>query len=107
MLADGIYSVHFETPAGQGEGIVVVTGDKLRGGDASFVYFGQLEQTSNGFSIQIETKRHSQARASVFNMESVHINLVGKSDGLNAVCTGTAEEVPGLIFKAMLKFIHE
>jgi hypothetical protein len=107
MLADGIYSVHFETPAGQGEGIVVVTGDKLRGGDASFVYFGRLEQTSNGFSIQIETKRHSQARASVFNMESVHINLIGKSDGLDAVCTGTAEEVPGLIFKAVLKFIHE
>src|SRR3954471_21105274 len=103
MLADGIYSVHFETPAGQGDGIVVV----IRGGDASFFYYGVLEQTSNGFSIQIETKRHSQTRASIFNMESVHINLIGKSDGLNAVCTGTAEEVPGLIFKAVLKIIHE
>jgi len=107
MLADGIYSVHFETPVGQGDGIVVVAGDKLRGGDASFVYFGQLEQTNNGFSIQIETMRHSQGRASVFNMESVHINLVGKSDGPNAVCTGTAVEVPGLIFKAVLKLVHE
>jgi len=53
MLVDGIYSVHFETPVGQGDGIVVVTGEKLRGGDASFVYYGLLEQTSNGFSIQI------------------------------------------------------
>src|SRR4051794_8560227 len=107
MLADGIYSVHFETPAGQGDGIVVVTGERLRGGDASFVYYGVLEQTSNGFSIEIETKRHSQTRASIFNMESVHINLIGKSEGQNAVCTGTALEVPGLIFKAVLKFIHE
>jgi hypothetical protein len=107
MLADGIYSVHFETPAGQGDGIVVVAGEKLRGGDASFVYYGLLEQTNNGFSIQIETKRHSEGRASVFNMDSVHINLIGKSEGLNAVCTGTAEEVPGLIFKAVLKFVHE
>jgi hypothetical protein len=107
MLDDGIYSVHFETPAGQGDGVVVVTGDKIRGGDAAFAYFGSLEPTNNGFSVQIETKRHSQARASVFNMDSVHINLIGKSDGLNAVCTGTAVEVPGLIFKAVLKFIHE
>ena len=51
MLADGIYSVHFETPVGHGDGIVVVAGDKLRGGDTSFVYFGQLEQTNNGFSV--------------------------------------------------------
>lgn len=107
MLADGIYSVHFETPAGQGDGIVVVRGDELRGGDASFVYYGLQEQTNNGFSIQIETKRHSEGRASVFNMDSVHINLIGKSEGLNAVCTGTAEEVPGLIFKAVLRFVHE
>ena len=107
MLADGIYSVHFETLAGQGDGIVVVTGEKLQGGDASFAYYGLLEQTNNGFSIQIETKRHSEGRASVFNMDSVHINLIGKSEGLNAVCTGTAEEVPGLIFKAVLRFIHE
>jgi len=107
MLADGIYSVHFETPVGQGDGIVVVTGKKIQGGDASFAYYGVLEQTDNGFSIQIETKRHSEGRASVFNMESVHINLIGKSEGRNAICTGTAEEVPGLIFKAVLKFIHE
>jgi hypothetical protein len=42
MLADGIYSVHFETPLGEGSGVVVVDGDKLRGGDASFAYFGTL-----------------------------------------------------------------
>lgn len=107
MLEDGIYRVHFETLKGHGDGIVVVTGDKIRGGDAAFVYFGSQQQTNNGFSMQLETKRHSQARASVFNMESVHINLIGKSDGLDAVCTGTAEEVPGLIFKAVLQFIHE
>ena len=92
MLADGIYSVHFETPVGQGDGIVVVTGKKIQGGDASFAYFGVLEQTDNGFSIQIETKRHSEGRASVFNMESVHINLIGKSEGRNAICTGTTND---------------
>jgi hypothetical protein len=40
-------------------------------------------------------------------MEPVHIHLTGKSEGANAVCTGTAVEVPGLIFKAVLKFIHD
>jgi hypothetical protein len=107
MLADGIYSVHFETPLGQGSGVVVVTGKRLRGGDATFAYFGTIKHTKNGFTAEIETKRHSQGRDSVFNREPVHIHLVGKSDGLNAVCTGTAAEVPGLIFKAVLNFISE
>jgi hypothetical protein len=107
MLADGIYSVHFETPAGKGSGIVVLTGERLRGGDATFAYFGTLTQTGNGFRAKITTKRHSEGRASVFNLEPVHIDLMGRSDGLNAVCTGTAVEVPGLIFKAVLKFIAD
>ena len=107
MLADGIYSVHFETLAGEGDGVVVVTDDKIRGGDATFAYFGTLTQTDNGFIAQLETKRHAQGRASVFNMEPVHIHLAGKSEGANAICTGTAVEVPGLIFKAVLTFIHD
>jgi hypothetical protein len=107
MLADGIYSVHFETLAGEGHGVVVVTGDKIRGGDATFAYFGTLTPTDNGFTAQLETKRHAHGRASVFNMEPVHIHLTGKSEGPNAVCTGTAVEVPGLIFKAVLNFIHD
>jgi len=105
MLADGIYSVLFETPVGKGSGVVVVTGEKLRGGDATFAYFGTLKPTANGFSAEIETRRHCEGRASVFNREPVHIHLVGRSDGANAVCTGTAVEVPGLIFKAVLNFI--
>jgi hypothetical protein len=107
MLVDGIYSVHFETLVAQGDGIVVVAGDTLRGGDASFVYYGRVEHSENGFTAQIETRRHSQGRPSVFSMESVHIHLTGKSEGLDAICTGTAAEVPGLIFKASLKFLHE
>ena len=84
-----------------------MTGDKIRGGDATFAYFGTLTQTDNGFTALLETKRHAQGRASVFNMEPVHIHLTGKSEGANAVCTGTAVEVPGLIFKAVLNFIHD
>jgi hypothetical protein len=85
MLADGIYSVHFETPAGKGSGIVVLTGERLRGGDATFAYFGTLTQTGNGFRAKITTKRHSECRASVFNLEPVQVELLGRSDGLNAV----------------------
>jgi hypothetical protein len=104
-LDDGLYSVAFETPLGAGSGVLVVTGDKLRGGDEAFAYFGTQSPTSNGFTAEIDTKRHSEGRASVFKREPVHIHLVGKLDGVNAVCTGTAAEVPGLIFKVILNFI--
>jgi hypothetical protein len=107
MLADGLYSVHFQTPAGEGDGVAVISGEKLRGGDAAFAYFGTIDRRDNGFTAKLVTKRHAAGRASVFNMEPVHIHLVGKSDGENAVCTGTATEVPGLIFKAVLKFISD
>ena len=30
MLEDGIYKVHFETLKGHGDGIVVVTGEKIK-----------------------------------------------------------------------------
>jgi hypothetical protein len=107
MLVDRIYSVHFETPAGKGNGVVVLSGERLRGGDASFAYFGTFLQTGDGFRAKLSTKRHSEGRNSIFKLEPVHIELMGRSNGLNAVCTGTAVEVPGLIFKAVLRFIAE
>ena len=107
MLAEGIYKVQFETLVGSGSGIVVVSGDKIRGGDEAFAYFGTLKSSENGFIADIETKRHSPGRSSVFNMEPVHIQLTGLPDGPNAICTGTAKQVPGLIFKAVLTFISE
>jgi hypothetical protein len=64
------------------DGVVVVTGDdRLRGGDATFAYFGTLTHADNGFTAELETKRHAQDRASVFNMEPVHIHLTGRSEG--------------------------
>jgi hypothetical protein len=104
-LDDGLYSVAFETLLGAGSGVLIVTGDKLRGGDEAFAYFGTQSPTRHGFTAEIDTKRHSEGRASVFNREPVHIQLVCKLDGVNAICTGTAAEVPGLIFKVVLNFI--
>jgi len=107
ILAEGIYKVQFETLMGAGSGIVVVSGDRIRGGDDAFAYFGKLKPTENGFTADIETKRHSPGRPTVFNMEPVNIQLTGMFDGPNAICTGTAKQVPGLIFKVVLTFVSE
>jgi hypothetical protein len=77
QMLGGIYRVQFETLAGSGTGIVVVSGDKIRGGDAAFAYFGSLKRTDNGFVAEIETRRHSPGRSSVFNMEPVDISAHG------------------------------
>jgi hypothetical protein len=108
MLAQGIYRVQFETLLDSGRGIVVVTGDQIRGGDDFFAYRGMiLRRTDNGFTAEINTKRHFPGRSSVFNVDDVSIQLTGVLDGPNAICTGTATQVPGLIFKAMLTFISD
>jgi T3SS negative regulator,GrlR len=105
MMADGIYRVDFETLLDAGRGIVVIGGDNIRGGDDFFAYFGTIQRRDNGFLAEIETKRHSPGRASVFGIDEVNIQLSGMMDGLNAICTGAAKQMPGLIFKAVLTFI--
>jgi hypothetical protein len=104
-LHDGLYCAEFETSLGVASGILVVTGDRLRGGDESFAYFGTQSPTRKGFTAILETMRHSDGQASVFSREPVQIHLVGQPVDIGAVCTGTAAGEPGLIFKVVLKFI--
>ena len=88
-------------------GFVLVSGDKIRGGDVAFAYFGTIKRTYNGFIAELHSMPHSPGPTSVFNVEPVDIQLTGIIDGANAICTGTAKQVPGLIFKAVLTFISE
>lgn len=107
MLPDGLYSVRFRTPLGEGAGVVTLIGGKLRGGDASIAYLGTYQQDGDKFAASVQTKRHTLGNGSVFGKDSVTIILTGKSLGNSASCTGTAAEAPGISFQAQLAHISD
>jgi hypothetical protein len=107
MLADGLYSVRFKTPMGEGAGVVTLIGGRLRGGDAGIAYLGSYKQDGDNFTATVKTQRHTQGLGSVFGKDGVTISLVGKSSGTGANCTGTAAEAPGVTFQAVLSYISD
>jgi hypothetical protein len=108
-MRDGIYKVQFQTPLGQGAGVVVLQGDKLRGGDSRIYYIGTYSQSGDQFTADVETDAHTQVpgMASVFGVDRAHINLTGRVTGDSAQVTGTAREAPNVSFQATLTRIGD
>ena len=75
-LQDGLYSIEVQTPLGAESVVLIVSGNRLRGGDDTFAYSRTQSPARRGFIAEIETKRHSEGRASVFTKEPGHIHLV-------------------------------
>ena len=62
---EGVYSAHFLSNADRyGEGIVVVDGGKIHGGDLDYVYIGKYSLSNNEFSASLDvSKRRSGTTA--------------------------------------------
>jgi hypothetical protein len=107
MLPDGFYGVKFKTQRGEGAGVAVLTGGKLRGGDSALAYSGSYQQNGDNFTASVKTSRHAQGMPSVFGVDAVDITLSGKSTSDTANCTGSAAQAPGVSFQAVLTRISD
>ena len=103
-LQSGLYKVHFLTQAGEGNGVVVMQGGRLRGGDSLMYYVGTYSQEGNNLSAKIATDRHSTMPGMhpVFGMDRVIITISGTTEGDSAKMAGSAAEAPGVTFSANL-----
>jgi T3SS negative regulator,GrlR len=108
-MKDGLYKAQFQTPQGQGAGVVVLAGGKLRGGDSSIYYTGTYVIEGDKIRGQVATDAHTKlpGMVSVFGLDRVHIDLTGKVTGDSAQLTGKAREVPGISFSAVLTRIGD
>ncbi len=102
MLKDGIYSAWFRTAKGQGTGIVHLANGRISGGDTVITYGGSYEVDGNRFMATLTTKRHAAGQPSVFGIDEVELKLTGRLKGTIATCSGTVDEVPGMVFEATL-----
>lgn len=106
-MRDGLYKVHFQTQLGQGAGVVVLQGGKLRGGDSTIFYAGTYALNGDSFTAEVATDAHTKVpgMASVFGIDRVNISLKGKASNDTAEMVGTAREAANVTFKATLKRI--
>jgi hypothetical protein len=102
MLENGRYAAWFETAHGQGTGVVVLTDGEITGQDTVIAYSGFYEQDGDLFTATVRIRRYCEGQPSLFGIDDVELRLRGKSTGKMAVCTGTTEQVPGLVFQATL-----
>lgn len=102
MLENGRYSVWFKTPRAQGTGIVFLTNGEIIGEDSVIAYSGSYEQVGDLFTGIVRTRRYRDGQPSVFGVDEVELKLEGRSIGSTVVCSGTAEQAPGLAFEATL-----
>ena len=107
MIRDGEYAVWFRTPHGEGTGIVYLANGKISGRDCMFTYSGTYEINEDRFTATLTTKRYAEGPTTVFGVDEVEAKLTGVCKGSTAVCSGTAEQAPGVHFEANLFPSHE
>jgi hypothetical protein len=102
MPKDGKYAAWFRTSLGQGTGIVRLANGKISGGDSVITYAGSYELDEDRFTATLTTRRHAAGQPSVFGVDEVEVKLTGRFNGTIASCSGTAGQIPELLFEATL-----
>jgi hypothetical protein len=108
-LKDGLYKVDFHTVHGTGSGVVYATGGKIRGGNTGFAFIGNYSSKGEEINAKVTTQRHNHDLdlKPLFGMDSVTLTLKGSSSGDMIDFEGTALQLPGVNFKAVLTRISD
>jgi hypothetical protein len=103
----GLYKVDFKTPAGSGAGVVVLENGVIHGGDSMMFYRGTYRASGGKFTVDFVAGKHTiiPGMISGFGHDSATISLVGTNTDTTAIMTGSAKEVPGVTFQAVLALI--
>ena len=107
MLRDGKYAAWFRTSHGQGTGIVHLADGRISGCDSFFSYGGSYQVDQDRFTAILTTRRRADGPQTVFGLDEVEISLTGSFNGTMATCSGTASQVPDLLFEATLFFSQD
>lgn len=105
----GLYKVEFETPRRKNIGVIYANDGALHGGSGTFAYVGTYEQDGNAISGIVTTKRHTENPDDppVFGFNGVRITFRGVEKNGLASIEGTADEAPGMAFKALLTHLAD
>ena len=96
-MLPGVYIVSFSAGSRTGQGLAVLNGQKINGGDASYLYRGQYTETNGKAQATLEIKSHTAGANSVFgNYPVLHLTLTGASNPMGFTMTGATKEVANM-----------
>jgi hypothetical protein len=103
-LREGLYKVEFHTIHGTGTGVIYATSGKLRGGNSGFAFSGNYTGQGDDILVKISTQRHNDDPAfkPLFGIDMITLTLKGKENGDIVDFEGSALQLPGVTFKAVL-----
>jgi hypothetical protein len=108
-LQEGLYKVEFHTVHGTGSGVIYAHSGKLRGGNSAFAFVGSYRDEGAGISVKVSTERHNADPAfkPLFGTDRITLTLKGKDNGDMVDFEGSALQLPGVAFKAILTRISD
>ncbi len=108
-MQEGSYKVEFHTVHGTGSGMIYATSGKLRGGNSAFAFIGNYTDRSDGIHVKVSTQRHTEDPAfrPLFGTDMITLTLKGTDHGDMVDFEGSALQLPGVTFKAVLTRISD
>jgi hypothetical protein len=108
-LQEGLYKVEFHTVHGTGTGVIYAINGKLRGGNSAFAFIGSYAAKPDGIQVRVTTQRHNADPAfkPLFGTDMITLALKGADDGSMVEFEGTAFQLPGVHFRAILTRISD
>ncbi len=108
-MREGLYKVEFHTVHGTGNGVIYAIAGKLRGGNSGFAFIGSYTGSGNDILARVSTERHNEDPAvkPLFGTDRITLTLRGKEDGDIVDFEGSALQLPGVAFKAVLMRIAD
>jgi hypothetical protein len=108
-MKDGLYKVEFHTVHGTGSGVIYAIGGKIRGGNSGVAFIGNYTGKGEEIIAKVTTQRHNYDPnfKPLFGNDSVTLTLKGSMSGDMIDMEGTALQLPGVNFKAVLTRISD
>ena len=108
-MREGLYKVEFHTVHGTGNGVLYAIDGKLRGGNSGFAFTGNYIRRGEDIHVKISTLRHNPDPGfkPLFGTDMITLTLKGTGDGDMVDFEGSALQLPGVSFKAVLTRIGD
>jgi hypothetical protein len=108
-VREGLYKVDFHTVHGTGSGVIHAIGGKLRGGNSAFAFIGSYNTDGENTSVRVSTQRHNDDPGfkPLFGTDRITLTLKGKACGDMVDFEGSALQLPGVAFRAVLTLIGD
>lgn len=97
-MLDGFYAVLFGSPAGEGGGVILLEGGKIRGGDSTVYYHGTYRTEENELSadLQIDTHLNLPGHTTVFGIPKASLSVSGTASNGQIRGKATSPQAPGI-----------